>query len=300
MIKRTFNADDIEEKFVKYGFTIIRNFINKDEIEELRKVYEENRVKGDAKSFYVSHWIENGDSKKNIDLGLQKVLAPHAAKYLNNFIPVFAALSVKQPKPDSAMYLHQDWAHVDETQYRSLNFWVPLDGTDENNGAICLLKGSHRLFDYVRGVALPDTFRHIGSEKLQKYLTNIYLNPGDAVAWDHRVIHGSLTNISKNVRLAAVVNMRPAESEFLLFYTKPDGQCKEVEVYTPERDFFIAYDSINNPTDVEKTPMLRSYPYHDINVHEADLVNFLTSEFPGEFPQFETKKKESFFSKMFS
>ena len=297
-MKKTFKSDDIEEKFAKYGYTIIRNFINKEEIAELREIYEQNKIVNSTRSFYVSHWIEGGNSKKNIDDGLQKVLVSRAQQYLDDFIPVFAALSVKHPAADSAMHLHQDWAHVDESRYRSLNFWVAIDETNEYNGAICLLKGSHRLFDYVRGVALPDTFRHIGSDNLQKYLTNIYLNPGDVVAWDHRVIHGSLTNVSDKIRLAAVVNMRPAESEFLLFYTKPGQDSKEVEVYTPEKDFFVTYDSVNHPEDVEKTPMLRKYKFHDLNIKEPDLMNFLKKEFPGEFPQIE--KRESFFLRFLS
>ncbi len=286
-IKRTFKSDDIEEKFVKYGYTIIRNFINKDEIEELRQLYKDNELPNPPKSFYVSHWIEGGSSKKNIDVGIQKVLVPRAQQYLDDFIPVFAAMSVKHPAPDSAMHLHQDWAHVDETKYRSLNVWVAMDETTSENGAICLLKGSHRLFDYARGVAIPETFRHIGSENLQKYLTNIYLNPGDAVAWDHRVIHGSLTNHSNKLRLAAVVNMRPAESAFLLYYIKPGSEARNaetnIEVYSPEMDFFISYDSVNHPTDVEKTTFLKKYPYCDLNIKEPDLVKFLMDEFPGEF-----------------
>ena len=298
MIKRTFNSDDIENRFAKYGYSIIRNFINKEEIKELHQVYEDNKIQNPNRSFYVSHWIEDGSSKKNIDLGLQKVLVPRAQSYLADFIPVFAALSVKYPAPDSAMHLHQDWAHVDEKKYRSLNFWVSLGDTNSENGAICLLKGSHRLFDSVRGVALPDTFKHIGSKNLEKFLTNIYLGPGDAVAWDHRVIHGSLVNKSNEIRLGAVINMRPAESDFLLFYTNPDANGEEVQVYTPEKDFFITYDSVNRPRDVESTPMLRKYKYEDLNVKESDLVNFLTREFPGEFPEYE--KKPSFFSKLFS
>ena len=295
-MKKTFKSDDIEEKFVKYGYTIIRNFINKEEIAQLRSVYEDNKLINPTKSFYVSHWIQGGDSKKNIDVGVQKVLLSRAQQYLMDYIPVFAALSVKYPAADSAMHLHQDWAHVDESKYRSLNFWVAIDETNANNGAICLLKGSHRLFNYVRGVAIPDTFQYIGSDNMQKYLTNIYLNPGDMVAWDHRVIHGSLTNFSNNVRLGAVINVRPAESEFLLFYTRPNAGCKEIEVYTPEKDFFVAYDSVNHPEDVEKTQMLRKYDYHDLNIQEPDLVKFLTTEFPGEFPQFEMRK--SFFLRL--
>ena len=99
-MKRVFNADDIEEKFVKYGYTIIRNLINKEEIAELKKVYEENQIPNTNRSFYVSHWIEGGDTKANIDLGVQKVLVPKAQNYLNDYVPVFAAMSVKHPKPD--------------------------------------------------------------------------------------------------------------------------------------------------------------------------------------------------------
>lgn len=290
MIRRTFKADDMEARFERYGYTIIRRFIDTPSIEALKLLYEKNKIDSD-RSFYVSHWIEGGNFKKVIDEGIQQILYPFAKHYLLDYVPVFAALSVKHSKPDSAMHLHQDWAHVDEKRFRSVNVWVAVDETTPDNGAICLLKGSHRLFDDVRGVSTPDTFRYIGEEALQPYLTGIYLQPGDAVVWDHRVIHGSYTNRSGQLRLGAVINMRPADSEFVLYYMSPQKKSETIEVYSPTPDFFVSYDSVNHPEDVEKQKLMFSYPYHDIHITQEKLDRFLQTEFPGEFPHIEKPQK---------
>ena len=52
-IQRTFNADAIEDNFEKYGYTIIRNFINKEEIQELRNLYEANKMDNTNRSFFI-------------------------------------------------------------------------------------------------------------------------------------------------------------------------------------------------------------------------------------------------------
>lgn len=281
-MRRIFKSDAIESSFRKFGYTVIRNFISSSEVDCLLNVYNLNKEPNYSKQFYVSHWIENSCSKRNIDYGLQKILVPRAQEYLLDYIPVFAAMSVKHPGTDSAMELHQDWSHVDEAFFCSLNIWVSLGVTNKDNGSICLVKGSHSLFNYPRGVSMPSTFQHIGSSNLKKYLIDIELAAGDALIWDHRLIHGSRVNRTQHTRLAAIVNMRPRDSDFLLYYyegSKEDAQEPNIKIYSPDPDFFISYDSVNRPEDVKQTRFLGKLPYRDINIWEEDLILFLKREF---------------------
>jgi hypothetical protein len=279
----TFRQEIYQKPLDKYGYVILQNFANAEEINELLKVYEENKPENPDRQFYVSHWLKGGNLKKNIDSGLQRILVPLAQKYIDNHVPVFAALSIKHPGKESAMQLHQDWAHVNEEKFRSINIWVALNDIDHTNGPICLVKGSDRLFNEPRGVDTPQTFRYIGEENLQPYLTDIYLKAGDAIAWDHRVIHGSRINYSDKNRVAAVINLRPVESEFLLYYGVELPDITEVEVYQAMDEFFIEYDSVNQWSDVRKANYLYKMPYKDLHITEEKLKIFLGKEFPGEF-----------------
>jgi len=298
-MNRTFKADALQAQFEKYGYIIVRNFLTKEEIDGLWTVYDDNQKVVTDRSFYISQWSDNKEMKFKINDAVQKVLVPKAQQYLNNYDPVFAVFGVKHPQPDSAMYLHGDWTHVDETKFRTVNVWCPLQEITPTNGAVCLLKGSNRLFNYIRGAAIPDTFHHIGEKNLMPYLDDIYLNAGDALMWDHTIIHGSRTNTSDSPRVAAIVNMRPAESTFYLYFANPPENPKTIEVYAPPSDFFLTNDSANNPELVKQSStFIEEIPYVDPKIDEKMLISFLAKEFPGEFPQIK-KKKSSILSRLF-
>jgi ectoine hydroxylase-related dioxygenase (phytanoyl-CoA dioxygenase family) len=283
MPKITFTRPDLQERFEKYGYIIVKNFLSPEEISHLWKVYHENEDVVSNRSFYISQWSDYREKKFKINDAVQKVLVPKAQTFLDDYTPVFAVMGVKHPKPDSAMYLHGDWTHVDESKFRTVNVWCPLLNITANNGAVCVIKGSNRLFNYIRGAAIPDAFHHIGEKKLDPYLTDIYLEAGDAIMWDHAIIHGSRVNVSKDTRVAAIVNMRPAASSFYLYFAEPPEQPDFIEVYEPPQDFFLTNDSANDPMLIKKaSKFIERIPYQDPKVFELDLINFLQKEFPGE------------------
>lgn len=304
-MKRTFKADALQNQFEKYGYIIVRNFISPEEIKYLWSIYEETSNIITDRSFYISQWTNKNQMKQKISDAVTSVIKNKAEEYLNGYVPVFGVFGVKHPKPDSAMYLHGDWAHVDETLYRTVNIWCPLLDINEKNGAICLIKGSHRLFDYIRGVGMHDPFYKIGEKNLYPYVSDIYMNAGDVIMWDHRTIHGSRTNISNGPRVAAVLNMRPVESNFYLYYGVPSMKPTNIEVYAPPADFFVANDSANDPELIKQSSQfVKSIDYVDPDIDEAKLENFLITEFPGEFPELEKKLqpnvRKSFLQKLFS
>ena len=57
---------------------------------------------------------------------------------------------VKSTKDSTEFPLHQDWNIVDEKKYISLFFWAPIDVTNEENGTIYLIEGSHKFFTNYR------------------------------------------------------------------------------------------------------------------------------------------------------
>jgi ectoine hydroxylase-related dioxygenase (phytanoyl-CoA dioxygenase family) len=286
--RQTFKDSVLQERFEKYGFIIVRNFLDRQTISSLWQVYEENADVVTDRAFFISQWSNKYEHKERINQAVQAALVPRAAQYLDDYSPVFAVFGVKHPAKDSGMYLHQDWSHVDETRFRTVNVWCPLLDLNPDNGPVHLLKGSHRLFDTWRGVDIPDSFNSPGEDVLRPFMTDIVLNAGDAVMWDHRIIHGSGVNRSDRTRVAAIVNMRPRESKFYLFYADSYEQVKEIEVFEPPHDFFTANDSANDPALVKQRAVFcHRFPYSPLSVSEEGLKGFLHREFPGEFDEFE-------------
>jgi len=277
---QSFKDNELQERFEKFGYVTMKNFLDKETISHLHSIYEQTSNVVTDKSFFISQWSNKSDIKDKINREVQKALVPRAQKYLNNYEPVFAVFGVKHPKPDSNMYLHQDWSHVDETSFRTINVWCPLLDLTANHGPVQLIKGSHRLFDTWRGVDIPDSFLDIGAENLKPYLTDIILEAGDVLMWDHRIIHGSGINSSDTTRVAAIVNMRPKDAKFYLFYADSYKDVKEIEVFEPPADFFTANDSANEPGLVkERAVFCHHFPYEKLKVSEKQLSKFLDEEF---------------------
>lgn len=282
-----FKDEALEKQFNKYGYVIIKDFLDQEAIGRLWSVYRENADVVTDRSFFISQWSNKKEHKNRINMAVQEELVPRAQKYLNDYEAVFAVFGVKHPKQDSGMYLHQDWSHVDETYFRTVNVWCPLLDLGEEHGPVHLVEGSHRLFDTWRGVDIPDSFIDIGAERLKNYLKNIILRAGDVIMWDHRIVHGSGVNTSDTTRVAAIVNMKPRNAKFYLFYADSYEKLSEIEVFEPPADFFTANDSANEPGLVKERAILsHHFPYKRLEVSEKELQDFLTHEFGEEEYQF--------------
>lgn len=288
-MRQTFRNPDYQSEFEKFGYVILRDFLDNEEIHYLKSVYDETKEVVADKKFFISQWSDKVDFKFKINDAVQKIFIPKTKQILIDYIPVFGVFGVKHPGAGSEMYLHGDWSHVDETNFRTVNLWSPLLDINKDNGAICLLKGSNRLFNYIRGAGIPDAFWYLGEEKLQPYLSDIYLNAGDVIMWDHCIIHGSRVNNSNETRVAAVLNMRPAESTFYLYFANPMDNPKQIDVFEPPANFFLEQDSANNPELIRlKSRFIKSIPYKKTSITKRELEYFLAENYPDDFKPYKS------------
>ena len=293
---KTFYDDKLQAKFEKYGYVILENFLSIDEVEYLKTIYNKTKNVVEDKEFFISQWSDKMDLKFEINDAIQSVFVKKADQFLNNYTPVFGVFAVKHPGKNSAMYLHADWSHVDESKYRTVNVWSPLLDVSNHNGSVCLIKGSNRFFDAIRGASIPDAFESIEKAKLEPYLTDVEINAGDVIMWDHSIVHGSRVNQSKETRVAGVLNMRPKDSTFYLYYADKPNNPDFIEVFEPSPNFFLENDSANNAALVkENSTFIKKIKYNKLKKTEKELKSFLLNEFPNEFPQI---KKDSLYSKI--
>lgn len=174
---------------------------------------------------------------------------------------------------------HQDWNIVDESQFRSFNIWVPLVDLNATNGAICLMPKSHSWIKSYRSANIGSAYNEVEVQLWQK-MTRLDMKAGEALVYDHRLIHASGENKTDEIRLAAVFGIIPDEAA-MLYYHKKDETT--IEVYESNKEFFLYENIFEGPRKLKK---LSELPY------DFPLIT------PGQLDQFESGPKKGFLNRL--
>ena len=97
---------------------------------------------------------------------------------------------------------------------------------------------THRIFSPHRGISFPFPFAGI-NDTVREYLKPVTLKAGEAVFFDPRILHNSLSNQSDQDRVAIICGIFPEEADFVINYK--DGPDKKIELYRQEDDFLLVY-----------------------------------------------------------
>ena len=207
------------QKYIKEyqdnGFTIVRNFINKSQLEIILKDLEEykklqiKKLKGRDINFTKDgklnsiHLMDNW--KWTLKIQNSKKLKMIAKEILGQTpINYGAELFAKPPKTGLRVPEHQDnyyWA-IDDAN--ALTFWISLNSSSKKNGGIYYYKGSHKLglLEHKPSYA-PGSSQTIKYPDGMSYFKRITptLKPGDCVIHNVLVVHGSKPNQSSLSRM---------------------------------------------------------------------------------------------------
>lgn len=197
--------------------------------------------------FYSStHSGDFGFRKRTSDL-IKSVLAPLLPQHLKNYKLLGGAFVVKPPHGKGILQPHQDWNLVDETAFRSYNIWIPLVDVNPNNGAVFVLDGSHNKMPTYRGPGIPSVFKDVESFAWQ-YMKPLNMKGGEALLYDHALLHGSPANQSDAIRLGIVAGVIPAAADMQLHFAVNDS----IDVYECNEDFFLSANPFEGPGPLQK------------------------------------------------
>jgi ectoine hydroxylase-related dioxygenase (phytanoyl-CoA dioxygenase family) len=135
--------------------------------------------------------------------------------------------------------VHQDWTFVDEPEFTSATVWCPLVDVDESNGTLVLYRGSHLLGPSWRGSPrLPSRFDGQEDEIRSAHGTPVRCRAGQAVVYDHRVVHWSGPNRSEDPPQATPLIHLHAEADgSVTRYEVPDDFLGDLEFGAPPSRF---------------------------------------------------------------
>jgi hypothetical protein len=197
-------------------------------VAEARTVVDDARLAPDH-GFFASPAMAWGPVARDVDRRLKALVGPAAARILPGLRPFMAAITSKGARSTTVIPFHQDWPYTDERRWRATFLWCPLVDTDEANGTLRVVSGSHAWSDHLRPSRLQEASLALEDE-LAARSEAVPLRAGQAVAFDPATFHGSEGNHADRARPALTVAFVPAEAPLLHFHEAPDGTLEGFRV----------------------------------------------------------------------
>jgi hypothetical protein len=218
-------------------------FLDPDEVERLRDVYAElGPAPDDARTSCISSFhTADRDYQAAVHDRISAVLAPRLAATFDRQSTLLAQFLIKWPGDGGEIPLHQDTSLVDEAAHRSCEVWIALEDTDDDNGQLWMVPGSHGWLPTIRGIQswFHPPFDEVETRIRERHAVSVPMAAGDAVVFDHAVLHFSLPNTTTNERLAVITDLVPDDAPLVHYFGHPDGT---VEVYEVPATFWFDSD----------------------------------------------------------
>lgn len=171
--------------------------------------------------FYATSHSENIDFRIKCSDVIKQTVEKNSSAFLKDYKILGGAFLIKPANTVSLLEPHQDWNLVDEEKERSFNIWIPLQDVNEENGTIYLLPRSHSRFNTFRGPKIPSPFLKI-EKQIWQYLTPLTMRAGEALIYDHGLIHGSGANLTQKERLGVVLGVIHKHAKMQILGLKDD------------------------------------------------------------------------------
>ena len=169
---------------------------------------------------------------------LKELLLPHIAQLFDGYRIVSCGLFIKVPGA-GWLDLHYHPTVVDNPKHWVIDIWCPLVDTDLNNGTLCVVPESHKIF--------PQTIGHPSSGPLyckdyknivrENYSLALPSRAGDALIFENSLLHWSPVNNSESARYALHCSCVPIEATTVHTHFDPNESHK-FDLYEATDDYF--------------------------------------------------------------
>ena len=221
-------SEDLQASFDRDGYLFGIPLLENDQIVILREELERLMIPEQAQnpSFYEYHLNESKDDGRRLfhalgawrvsqafhDLIFYRPLIECAETLLGGPVRFWHDQIFAKPAQDgSVVAWHQDYSYWTRTvPLAHLSCWIGLDDSDEENGCVHYVPGSHRWHLLPRGDLANDmkaVFAHLNAEQKDAFdPVPAVMKAGEASFHHPMTVHGSYENTSDQPRRGVVIN----------------------------------------------------------------------------------------------
>ncbi len=247
-----------DKRLLDEGYVVVP-FLSPEEVAELKTTYYSVHAR-DLQGMAATAHLPDLDMRLQMNEEVKRVFQRAIEEYFINANPLGGSFIAKGRGENGTLSPHQDWNIVDEREYRSFNIWVPLVDLHADNGAICILPHSHQWLQTYRSANIGSAYQQVDAQ-LWETMDRLYMKAGEALIYDHRLIHASGENKTDEIRLAAVYGVIPQGADMYYYHGKDEHT---VEVYRSNKEFFLYENIFEGPGKLQKVDEIAySYPRVD-------------------------------------
>jgi len=250
-VPEIFKDPELQRQFDENGFVKVP-FLNEAQIKELDELFDELHPELPAEGFISGSYSSDIEYKRNASDHFKRVFHDSYERIFKDYAAFGGSFLFKMPSENSDLVLHQDWTIVDEEKYVAINCWVPLCDTDENNGTLMVVPGSHYANFPVHRAPTLDFFFNGNDDLVREKLVSMNAKAGEAVILNQSLIHYSPPNRSGKIRKAITSGIKTKGAPMMFYYYDRAAAKPELDVYEMDEDFLIMFDDFG--TDIFLPP----------------------------------------------
>jgi hypothetical protein len=243
----------LQEEFDKKGYVQVP-FLDASEVEYLKQMFFETLpesggsktsndtdFKTESEITYDFTFIDrNPEYKKKVFNIITTAFQKRVDEYLNDYTPIIANY-IRKKEGGGEVPLHQNWAFVEEDKFTSVSIWVPLVDSNEENGTLQMVDGSHKKFGRLRGPLIPWELEGIKQEIINKHLTPMNVKAGTGVILDDSIVHYSNINQTSGLRLTIQLILIPKCTHPVHYHLDRTVDKNKVHVFETDQSFYMEF-----------------------------------------------------------
>lgn len=171
--------------------------------------------------------------------------------------------------------IHQNWPTTEDLSVTTLTLWCPLHDTNEANGTLRVVPGSHKIVPDVATPQRPPFFAAFEDELIADHLVPICLKAGEGLLFDDSLVHWSSENRSDRPRRAVQIEAVPAEVQPVLYHLDETASPPRWELFDVDGRFFIDHsiDQVIGPPSGLRLRGMAPYVNRELTLAEfTDLL----------------------------
>ena len=235
---------ELDESLANDGYVVVP-FLNAAEVRDLVDFFYEkkpNQIEG----LYASAHSPDACLRVELHEKIKETFSRAIEAYFKNYKPLGGTFLAIAKGEKGVLGPHQDWNIVDESTFRSYNIWVPLVDVNPGNGTIQVLPQSHNKRELYRSANIPSAFSRV-QEQVWESIVPLEMKTGEALIYDHALVHASEQNQVEELRLACIVSITSEQAPLRYFFK----QGEVLQTYEASIEFYLTGNPNNGPDQLK-------------------------------------------------
>lgn len=254
------------------GFVII-DVLSVEEINYLNSLCEKYLKSGQSNFIAASHFLAQADSDF-INTELHKIIKERMQNLFPDLELLGGTLATKK-SGNAILKAHNDWDIVDEKKYNSYNLWLALVDTNTENGTLGLIPNSHLWQHKHRGFGISSNFESFTNKFVQIGIEP-NLKAGQAILYNHKLIHYSKPNKTNSPRNVAIIGMKDKAAQLQVSFSLDK---ENITTYAITQSDFYPFDAekvSKNCSIINNTKDVNLYSnWNDIKLEYKKNINYI-------------------------